>query len=129
MRREVLMEMSKSELDEYAKVIGVDVTGKKTVTQKVASIESARERVADIDVLGMSVAIPIKRMHDKRVSDLVAKKLMSDDDATELMSLLLGDDQMDSLVARATDDDGTVDVDAMGLAIARILGAEELKNF
>ena len=129
MRREVLMEMSKSELDEYAKVIGVDVTGKKTVTQKVASIESARERVADIDVLGMSVAIPIKRMHDKRVSDLVAKKLMSDDDATELMSLLLGDDQMDSLIARATDDDGTVDVDAMGLAIARILGAEELKNF
>ena len=124
-----MMEMSKSELDEYANVIGIDVTGKKTVAQKVASIESARERVADIDVLGMSVAIPIKRMHDKRVSDLVGKKLMSDDDATELMRLMLGDDQMDSLVARATDDDGTVDIDAMGLAIARITSAEELKNF
>ena len=129
MRHDVLMSMSKTELDSYAAVLGFDVSGKKTIPQKVAQIEKRRERTAEVEVLGLTVSIPIKRMHDKRVTDLMSKRPMTDQCATDLLVLLLGDDQMSQLINRATDDDGTVDVDAMGLAIARILGSEDLKNF
>lgn len=129
MKREVLLGMSKSELDDYAKMLGIDVTGKKTVEKKVAAIEERRERTADIDVLGLTVTVPIKRMHDKRVTDLASKRSMTDEDATELLALILGEEQLSKVVDRATDEDGTVDVDAMGLAMARILCSEELKNF
>ena len=129
MKREVLMEMSKDELDEYGKVLGIDVGGKKTVAQKVDAIEKRRERVAEVDALGLTLSVPVKRMHDKRVSDLASKRPMTDEDATELLRLLLGDEQMARLAERATDDDGTVDADAMGLAMARILGSDDLKNF
>lgn len=129
MKHEVLMEMSKSELDEYAGVLGMDVTAKKTVAQKVAAIEDRRERVAEIDALGLTLAIPVKRTHDKRVTDLMGKRPMTDEDATDLLALLLGEAQMSALAERATDEDGTVDVDAMGLAMTRILASGELKNF
>lgn len=129
MKREVLLEMSKTELDEYAQVVGVDVTGKKTVVQKVDTIEKCRGRTADVDALGIALTVPIKRMRDKRVSDLMSKRPMTDDDAGNLLLLLLGQEQMDKVVDRVTDDDGTVDVDAMGLVMARVLSSEELKNF
>lgn len=129
MKHEVLMGMSKNELDEYAKIIGLDVSGKKTVAQKVEAIEKRRERTVEVDVLGLTLTIPIKRMRDKRVTDLVDKRPMSDEDATELLSLIVGDAQMTLLVENVTDEDGTVDVDAMGLAMARILGSDDLKNF
>lgn len=129
MKREVLMEMSKSELDEYGKVLGVDVSGKRTVAQKADAIEKRRERVAEVEALGLTLAIPVKRMRDKRVTDLASKRPMTDADASELLGLLLGGEQMEALADRATDGDGTVDVDAMGLAMARILASDELKNF
>lgn len=128
MRHEVLMGMSKSELDDYAKVIGLDVTAKKTIALKVDAIETRRERVADIEVLGLTLSIPVKRMHDKRVTDICSKPL-TDELATELLGLLLGDEQEAKLIEAATDEDGTVDVEAMGLAIASITQSEELKNF
>ena len=129
MRREVLMEMSKSELDEYAKVIGIDVSGKRTVAQKADAIEKRRERTADVEALGLTLAVPLKRLRDKRVADLASKRPMTDADASELLGLLLGNEQMEALAERATDEDGPVDVDALGLAMARILASEELKNF
>lgn len=129
MKREVLMEMSKSELDEYGKVLGVDVSGKRTVAQKADAIEKRRERVAEVEALGLTLAIPVKRMRDKRVTDLASKRPMTDADASELLGLLLGGEQMEALADRATDGDGTVDIDAMGLAMARILASDELKNF
>lgn len=129
MKREVLMEMSKSELDEYGKVLGVDVSGKRTVAQKADAIEKRRERVAEVEALGLTLAIPVKRMRDKRVTDLASKRPMTDADASELLGLLLGGEQMEALADRATDGDGTVDIDAMGLAMARILAFDELKNF
>lgn len=124
-----MMEMSKAELDEYAQVLGIDVAGRKTVAQKVEAIEKRRERTAEIDVLGITLTVPVKRMHDKRVSDLAAKRPMTDADATQLLGLLIGDEQMAKLAERATDEDGTVDADAMGLAMARILSSDDLKNF
>lgn len=129
MKREVLMEMSKSELDEYGKVLGVDVSGKRTVAQKADAIEKRRERVAEVEALGLTLSIPVKRMRDKRVTDLASKRPMTDADASELLGLLLGGEQMEALADRATDGDGTVDIDAMGLAMARILASDELKNF
>lgn len=129
MKREVLMEMSKSELDEYGKVLGVDVSGKRTVAQKADAIEKRRERVAEVEALGLTLSIPVKRMRDKRVTDLASKRPMTDADASELLGLLLGGEQMEALADRATDGDGTVDIDAMGLAMARILASGELKNF
>lgn len=129
MRREVLLGMSKSELDDYAKMLGIDVTGKKTVGKKVAAIEERRERTAEIDVLGLTLIVPVKRMRDKRVTDLLSKRSMTDEEATDLFALIIGEDQMAKVVERATDEDGAVDVDAMGLAMARILCSEELKNF
>lgn len=129
MKREVLMEMSKDELDEYGKVLGIDVGGKKTVAQKVDAIEKRRKRVAEVDALGLTLSVPVKRMRDKRVADLASKRPMTDEDASELLELLLGGEQMVALADRATDEDGTVDIDAMGLAMARILASDELKNF
>lgn len=129
MKHEVLMSMSKTELDDYARVLGIDASGKKTVAAKAELIEKRRERTAEVDALGLTLVIPIKRMRDKRVTDLAGKRPMSDEDATELLTLILGDEQMQKLVERATDEDGVVDVDAMGLAMARVLASDELKNF
>lgn len=129
MRRETMLEMSKSELDEYAKALGIDVSGKKTVAQKADEIEKRRGRCAEVDALGLTLAVPMKRMRDKRVTDLMGKRPMSDSDADELLSLLLGEEQLAKLVERATEEDGTVDVDAMGLAMARVITCEDLKNF
>lgn len=129
MRHEALMAMSETEIDGYARVIGIDVTGKKTVEEKVAEIEARRERTAEIDVLGVTLTVPIKRMRDKRVADIMAKRVMSDADANKLLDLVLGKEQVKKLVQQATDSDGTVDTDALGFAIATIVTSDALKNY
>lgn len=129
MKHEALMNMSKTDLDNYAKMIGLDVSNKKTIPKKVEAIESRRQRVGEIDVLGVHLVIPIKRLQDKRVTDLVGKQSQTDEEASELMMLVLGEEQYQSIIAAATDDDGTVDVIAMGLALATILNSPELKNY
>lgn len=129
MRHEALMAMSETELDGYARVIGIDVTGKKTVEKKVEEIEARRERIAEIDVLGVTLAVPIKRMRDKRVADIMAKRAMSDADANKLLDLVLGKEQVKKLVQQATDSDGTVDTDAIGFALVSVITSDELKNY
>lgn len=42
---------------------------------------------------------------------------------------MLGDEQMTELERACTDEDGTVDIDAMALAVAKIITSQELKNF
>ena len=129
MRHDVLMEMSLEQLDMYGRVCGIDVSDKKTKRMKVAAIEARRGRTADVDVHGMTLTVPVRAMHDKRVTDLLNGGPLSDEQATELMVLLLGDEQYAALVERCTDDDGLVDVEAVGLAFATIVNCEELKNF
>lgn len=129
MKHEAMMDMSKTDLDEYGKALGIDVTGKKTVAAKVEAIEEQRGRTAEIDILGITVTIPIKRFHDKRVSDIYAKSPMTDDDANALFVMILGEKQAAKVAEQATDEDGTVDVDAMGYALAKLLTSEQLKNF
>ena len=128
MKHEVLMQLSKDELDSYASLLGIDVTGKKTIAQKVSAIEKRRERSEDLDVLGMTIVIPMKRLDDKRVSDLANKQTLTDEEAMELLRLIIGEDQTGALMDRVTDEDGTVDNPALGLAISRILRSDELKN-
>lgn len=129
MRHEVLMEMSRRQLDQYGLVCGIDVTGKKSKKAKVALIEERRGRTADINVLGMTFAVPIRAMHDKRVVDLLNGEPLTDAQATELLAALLGEEQYEALVDRCTDEDGVVDVEAMGIAFATIFNSEELKNY
>lgn len=129
MNREYMERMSAKELDEYAKSCGIDVARIKSKQDKLRIIAERRERVATVRALGIDFEIPVKRVHDKRLSDLMNKQNMTDEDMTEAMVMLLGQEQLDELVSACTDEDGTVDVNAMGTAYVRIITAKELKNF
>lgn len=125
-----MMEMSLEQLDQYAGACGIDATGKRTKAQKVALIEERRARVADIDALGMTLHVPVRAMHDKRVTDLLDREGgLSEADADWLMGALLGEEQYQALVDRCTDEDGVVDINAVGLAFATVIRSEDLKNY
>lgn len=129
MNRECMERMSASELDEYAKSCGIEVSHARDKKDKLRIISERRERVASVRALGIDFEIPVKRVHDKRLTDLLGKHDMTDEDMTEAMVMMLGREQFDELVAACTDDDGTVDVNAMGVAYVRIVTSSELKNF
>lgn len=130
MRHEVMMEMSLSELDLYAQACGIDVTGTPTKEGKVALIEERQGRVAEIHMFGLTLAVPVKRLHDKRVSDLFEDgRLHSDKDAATVMTLILGKEQYEKVIERCTDEDGIVDVEAIGRAFMTLVGDVELKNY
>lgn len=120
--------MSPADVDAYAASCGIDTTRLRGVKAKARLVQERRERVATIPVLGTTVDVPVRRMHDKRVTDAV-NGIRTDDDMAEAMRMLLGDEQWDGLVARCEDEDGAVDNDALGYACAAILSSDELKNF
>lgn len=128
MRSEYLMGMPAEDIDRYAARIGIDVAGERDKAAKVRAIQERRGRVATVQVLGTSVDVPVKRLHDKRVTDAFAAAT-DDDGLAKAVGLLLGADQWDAIVERCTEEDGTVDNDALGLAVASILQDDELKNF
>lgn len=129
MRKEVLETLSASELEGYAAVIGVDVSNVKTKKARIARIVEARERAADINALGMTLTVPIKRLHDKRVTDRLNGGVVGDEELMEIMAAILGEDQLAAIEAHCTDEDGTVDVDAYGVILAAVINSDELKNF
>lgn len=129
MNSEQMRRMSAAELDAYARVMGFSVRGAKTAGQKAALIEERRGHVADVTVLGVPVSVPVKRLRDKRVTDLLSKEGRTDAETEEMVRLVVGDEAWGELVAAATEDDGTVDSDALGYAIATIMTSRELKNF
>lgn len=129
MRRETLERMDEAEIDEYAKVLGIELAPCETLAEKVNMIERRRERGAIVTVLGMDFDIPIKRVHDKRVADLLGDPKATDEDTYTAMALILGDAQMRRLVEACTDEDGTVDTHALGLAFVKVITSEQLKNF
>lgn len=128
MRREVMLAMSGEELDRYASLIGANVSGMETVAEKVSAIEAKREATHEVALLGAVFSIPARNIRDKRFQD-AARLIGSDAEAELAARLALGDDQFDALVDRATDEDGVVDVDALGMAVAGILNNPELKNY
>lgn len=129
MRKEVLETLSASELEGYAAVIGVDVSNVKTKKARIAKIMEARERTADVNALGMTLTVPIKRLHDKRVTDRLNGGIVGDEELMEIMAAILGEDQLAAIEAHCTDEDGTVDVDAYGVILAAVINSDELKNF
>lgn len=129
MNREQMLRMSPAELDGYARVMGFSVRGAKTVEQKAEMIEGRRGHVADVTVLGVPLSVPVKRLRDKRVTDLLARDDRTDADTERMMRLVLGDEGWDAIVAAATEEDGTVDTDALVYAISAVMTSRELKNF
>ncbi|MGN0056476.1 MAG: hypothetical protein ACI360_08585 [Atopobiaceae bacterium] len=131
MRHEYLIELDTDALDAYARRVGADVGKASTKAEKVRVIERKLSHVAHVPVLGMEVDIPIKRMRDMRITTLVQRAAapgMTNDQYDQLLGLLVGKDQHDAIVTRCTDEDGTIDQEAYGLAIDQILGSDELKN-
>jgi hypothetical protein len=124
-----MMSMSDAELERYARACNIDISGIATKEQRVATIEERRERVEEVNILGATLAIPIKRLHDKRLSDLMARGVNSDADAALAATLLLGEEQYAELIERCTDEDGVVDVEAIGCAFVTLFTNDELKNY
>ena len=124
-----MMEMSLEQLDQYARACGIDTTGKRTKAQKVALIEERRGRVADVDAVGMTLHVPVRAMKDKRVTDLLDRGDLTEAEADWLMRALLGEEQYDAVIERCTDEDGVVDVSAVGLVFATLVRSEDLKNY
>lgn len=129
MKPEYLRQMSREELDQYASSAGYDLGKARSVDAKVSAIEEAREHVATVKVLGgLEIEIPISRMHDKRLSDLLSKQDKTDDDIERMFVGLVGEDQAKAVEERCTDEDGAIDADAYSLAVTQVLYARAVKN-
>lgn len=125
MNKEYLVRMSDAELENYAKAIGIKIP--KDIESKADFIEKRRERTAKIEVLGITFEIPIKRIKDKRVTDLISN--MNDVNAEKALCLVLGEEQYAKLEEACIEEDGTYDVQAMGYAFTTIFTSPKLKNF
>lgn len=129
MRKETLLSLTGGEIDAYAEVLGIDTTKLKAKAAKVEKIEKARQRAVDIDVLGMTLTVPIKKMHDKRITDRMNSGRLDDRQLDALMADLLGEEQLAKVYEHCTDEDGTIDVEAVALVYTTLVKADELKNF
>lgn len=129
MKRDALERMTESEIDDYAKVLGIELAPCETLKEKIDMIVRRRDRSAVISVFGIDFEIPIKRVHDQRVADIIYGKDSDDQDNYVAMELILGEAQTKKLVEACTDDDGVVDSHALGLAFIKIITDEKLKNF
>lgn len=95
MRREALLRLPERELDAYAKVVGVDVSGCETAEEKADAIEAARARVADIHVMGTTLRIPVKRLHDLKITTRLNGHVTSDAELMDITRQIVGEEQMD----------------------------------
>ena len=127
MNKEAMARMSAEELDEYGRVLGIEMRPAKTAAQKMARIGSKRDRTATVTALGMQFEVPMKALSDKRVTDVLSDAARTDADVYRTLGLMLGE-QMGELVDAVTDEDGTVDSAAIALAFVRIITSDELKN-
>lgn len=127
MNKEAMARMSADELDEYGRVLGIEMRPAKTAAQKVALINAKRERTATATALGMQFEVPMKALTDKRVTDVLSDPARTDEDVYRTLGVMLGD-QMGELTDAVTDEDGTVDSAALALAFVRIVTSDELKN-
>ena len=95
---------------------------------KIELIERRRAKTETIDVLGIPIEVSVKKLRDRRVLDAY-QAATTDAQMEAVARQIIGDEQMDALAVAATDEDGTVDVDALGYAIATILTNKKVKNF
>ena len=92
-------------------------------------IETKRSESAEVEIFGIKFVIPKKKFHDKTISDLLSKPNLRDDDFTEAIRMLLGDDQYETIYEAVRDEDGVVDIDGLILVYKRLFQNEALKNF
>lgn len=128
MKKEYLLKMSDDELAGYLKVLGIPSKSAKTREAKIELIERRRAKTETIDVLGIPIEVSVKKLHDRRILDAF-DAAKTDADMEAVVRQIIGDEQMDALAVAATDEDGTVDVDAMGYAVAAIVTNKKVKNF
>lgn len=129
MRREVLEQSSETELEEYARSHGIELAPCKTVEEKIDMILRRRERKTTLTIYGLDLDIPIKSVYDKRVNDILSNPRTTDQEMYVAMEMMLGQAQLQKLIDICTDEDGTVDSHALGLAFGKIVKSDELKNF
>lgn len=129
MKHDYLVAMSDKELNDYADVIGIDITGIADHAAKIDEIESRRNRVATVRVCGLELHIPIKVLHDKRLIDKYADGVLTNTKLENFIHDLVGDKQMEAIRERCTDEDGTVDADGYLFVLNAINESSELKNF
>lgn len=127
MNKEAMARMSAEELDEYGRLLGIEMKPARTVAQKVALIGAKRERTATVTALGMRFEVPMKALTDKRVTDVLSSQSRTDEDVYRTLGVLLGE-QMDALMEACTDEDGAIDSGALALAFVKIVTSDELKN-
>ena len=128
MNKEYLLKMSDEELAGYMKMLGISSKATKTREAKIELIERRRAKTETIDVLGIPIEVSAKKLRDRRVLDAY-QAATTDAQMEAVARQIIGDEQMDALAVAATDEDGTVDVDALGYAIATILTNKKVKNF
>lgn len=129
MNKEAMSRMTEAELTAYASQLGVSVAAANGAEEIARLIEHYRGRKANVRAVGLDLVVSVKNLRDKRVVDLLSKENPTDEEVTESMRLVLGDEQMEMVVEACTDDDGTVDVDAMAFAFCSVFTSEELKNY
>lgn len=121
--------MGAKELDLYARAMELDCSKLKGVKAKREFIKQHITKQADIKIFGNVYTVPVKRLHDKRVSDLLNGKNLTDDKLFEAMRLVLGDEQFDDIYTHCTEDDGLVNMASLTYAYLSVFENEELKNF
>ena len=129
MNSEQMMRMSPEELDAYARSMGFSVKGKKGVEEKAEAIRERRSRSVELTLLGVGVTVPVKRLHDKRVTDLLSKEGRTDAETEAMARLIVGDEARALLPEAAAEEGGTVDNDARGYAITAHDFSPRLKNY
>lgn len=128
MKRDALLRMSAEQIDAYARVLGIDTTTRKTKEAKADLIDEARQRVAEVDLLGETVSVPIRAMHDQTIVDRIVSA-KTERQGRALLRDILGDEQWERVLAAATDEDGAVDSDAVNFAYVSLVRSPQLKNF
>lgn len=119
--------MSDRELKAYAANLGISGKALDAADDKVEFVSSRWEKKARVTVAGETFEVPAKVVKSKEFIDLLGA---GDDAKTEqAMRMLVGEDGMSRIAAMATDDDGTVDVAAVGTICGLILNDRKLKNF
>lgn len=128
MKKEYLLKMSDADLDGYMKFLGINSKSAKSQEAKIELIERRRAKVETIEVLGIPIEVSVKKLHDRRILDAY-NAAKTDADMEGVVRQIIGDEQMEVLAEAATDEDGTVDVDALGYAVATIITNKKLKNY
>lgn len=128
MKREAMEAMSDSDLAMYAGRLGIDAGGKERAAL-IDEIEARRAERAKLNLIGVDVEVPIRKMHDKKTLDLINSSPMTDLKADKVMLALLGKEQVAKIRAAATDEDGVVDTDAYYLAFWALVSSDALKKY